>query len=267
MDKQKVMTAWGDCELVNYSNREEIAKVYPDALFMGNEEKGDFGFITTTADSVKIVWRGSDDELDWLSNLGIDTNSGLIEGVKSIRRLHNLVNEDGYHRGFHDAMEEYIKPIASYITSSNKNNILVIGHSRGGALALDTAGRLCHNNYQIEAIVFGCPKMCTKSSALYRSIAREEISVTSSGIKKTTTGNVRIAQYINGIDIVPRLPFEFPWNKKLIRAGDVYGIGRSLNFKETIKMIRFYFTGTGKFEYTDDHRQKEYRPALVEHFG
>lgn len=144
-------------------------------------DKGTAGAVLASDDLVVVVFRGTENLLDWLTNLragwvvlqgGVGVHRGFFEAYWPVRtalfsRLLDLIHE---------------KPRPVYVT----------GHSLGGALALMAAAELGNHD---EAVVrdsiaacytFGCPKAGDRSFDTYVKVPLYRIT--------------------NGLDLVPALP-------------------------------------------------------------
>ena len=143
--------------------------------------KGTAGAVLANNDLIVVVFRGTEDLLDWLTNLragwvvlqgGVGVHRGFFEAYWPVRaalfrRLLDLIHE---------------KPRPVYVT----------GHSLGGALALMAAAELGnHDEAQVRDSIaacytFGCPKAGDR----------------------TFDRHVKVPLYriTNGFDLVPALP-------------------------------------------------------------
>lgn len=111
-----------------------------------------------------ISIRGSDDSKDWKENLFLDFSTNLYG------RITSWVEFNGHKH----------------------KNILILGHSRGGAIGYYLAEYLTNLGYKITLVTFGCPKVKPDSRILFP--------------------HFRVT---NGADGVPRLPPKFySWKSK-----------------------------------------------------
>lgn len=151
------------------------------------ERGGTQAFLAESADRAVLVFRGSDDALDWLNNLNVMPVRWRGKG-----RVHG---------GFSDSLEAIWGEVMDAVRSV-KRPLLVTGHSLGGALAGLAATLLpCQ-----EFIIFGAPKI---GDAEFQESAG--------------TGR----RYVNNQDIVCRLPLDiFPLSGVYRHVGTAYLIGR-----------------------------------------
>lgn len=227
-EKQKIKAAWEHAMLAN-TDEQTVKETHPDALLLGDSQKGDFGFCAVKDGQIIIAFRGSDDKADWKSN------------------LNERINFFEYHTGFWDSVHRYINQISDFINLHQTNHeVLFCGHSRGGALAL-LAGYCVGKWLSSKIYVFGCPKVCTKKSALFSFVKDGDLNITS---------------VVNGLDIVPRAPFEFPWSKDYVRVGKQIVIGKRLSFRNKLKMMWCAVAKDGKWKWFADHHPDAYAKSL-----
>lgn len=92
-----------------------------------------------------VVFRGTDDKLDWLFNLNLGTKT-CAQGV--------------FHLGFVNAYNAVRSDARSYISQQSGQRVWVTGHSLGGAMAL-----LCgfdqklHGDVLADVVTFGQPRI------------------------------------------------------------------------------------------------------------
>lgn len=96
--------------------------------------------------TIYIIFRGSDEIQDWISNLVL-TNIYLKDNVIIHKGFYLLLQKD---RIIHKIIEsiEILKNEYNY-------DIIISGHSLGGALSQILAYELLLTNYKIEIIIFG----------------------------------------------------------------------------------------------------------------
>ena len=138
------------------------------------------GYVASVDGVTVVVFRGTDNDIDWIVNLAVgsmQTSKGPI------------------HRGFHNAYQPLKPQILKLLRASNPKHLWITGHSLGGALAVVCAYDLIENEkIDLDGIItFGQP-MVAKSQ-----LARHLDSVCLG----------RFAHYVNGNDIVARVPPTF----------------------------------------------------------
>lgn len=138
------------------------------------------GYVVTLEDAAVIVFRGTDDRDDWISNLDIlsvDTPHGAI------------------HRGFFDAYETLQPQLEQILAQQKPETVWITGHSLGGALAVVCAYDLAEKTDQeiSGVITFGQPMVAQQRLADH--------------LDDVLLG--RYAHYVNGSDIIPRIPPTF----------------------------------------------------------
>lgn len=110
-----------------------------------------FGTITTSTnkDTIWITFRASKTVTDWISN-----------GFLQQKRL-NGSNSILIHEGFMNIYNSISEQIFNILNTKNKKqNIIVSGHSLGGAIAVITAWHLYKHGFDnIVLYTFGCPKV------------------------------------------------------------------------------------------------------------
>ncbi|CAE7325986.1 LIP [Symbiodinium sp. CCMP2592] len=96
------------------------------------------------------------------------------------------------HEGFQAAWLG-VAPALRRLNDSRK--VVIVGYSLGGALATLGALDLCCKGFrQVELITFGSPRV---GNEIFRSFFRE---------KCLTTGALRVARFVNTLDLVPHVP-------------------------------------------------------------
>ena len=151
------------------------------------ESGGTQAFLAEGVDYAVLVFRGSDDALDWLNNLNV-----MPVRWRGAGRVHN---------GFSASLEAIWDEVTHALHQATRP-LLITGHSLGGALAGLAAALLpCK-----EFITFGAPK-----------IGDEEFQ------ESARSGR----RYVNNQDIVCRLPLDiFPLSGVYGHIGTAHLIGR-----------------------------------------
>ena len=102
------------------------------------------GYVVSNDDATVIVFRGTDDNLDWVANLkttSVKTKNGSL------------------HYGFHQAFQPLKPQIEKLLSASKPKHLWITGHSLGGALAIVCAQDLIEGKeYEIDGVItFGQP--------------------------------------------------------------------------------------------------------------
>ena len=143
-----------------------------------------------------IVFRGSSDVHDWIWN-------ARVIPIWS-RRLGCFV-----HRGFMSGVEEILPEIMGLVAGWNGDYFLT-GHSKGGAEATLASASLCKALRPPKSVTtFGAPR------------------VSFGGLSGTLAG-VRVERYVNGADVVPRVPcwpYKHEWDEINVGEPAVFGNG------------------------------------------
>jgi predicted lipase len=136
----KYKDIWKYCESCNDNiNGPGITKLKRD---------NDFGYAKEEGDLLTFCFAGSNDFKDWMENI----------------QFFKLTEGNTIHKGFYDAWssfkEEVGKIATDFLTRRAKGKILVVGHSRGGAMAILCARHLAKNlKYANTLVTFGAPML------------------------------------------------------------------------------------------------------------
>jgi len=142
---------------------------------------GTFGFVASNEQNVVVALRGTDEVLDWVTNLTVAQIAGYGGCV---------------HRGFCDSLDQAWNEILVRVTSllDNDQTLWVAGHSLGGALATIAAARLMREGLEpYVTCTFGSPRVFDpKAAAGYLP---------------------RLYRFVNKGDAVPSVPpaLTLPW--------------------------------------------------------
>jgi triacylglycerol lipase len=171
------------------------------------------GYVASADDVTVVVFRGPDNDIDWIVNLAVgsvQTPNGPI------------------HSGFYNAYQPLKPQIVKLLKASNPKHLWITGHSLGGALAVVCAHDLTENeNLHLDGVItFGQPMVAKMQLAKYLDTA--------------LLG--RFAHYMNGNDIVARVPPNFSHFGSLVWFTD-NGVKRSKP-KRMAFMPRFVIIAT-----------------------
>lgn len=143
--------------------------------------KGTAGFVIASPDMIAVVFRGTENRLDWWTNVIVGWTV-LQGGVK-------------VHTGFHNAYQpirDLLFDKVAELLRAKRRPVYITGHSLGGALALMATAELAnHDDAEVRDSIaacytFGCPKAGDKSFDQYVKAPLYRIT--------------------NGVDLVPAVP-------------------------------------------------------------
>jgi triacylglycerol lipase len=166
--------------------------------------------LTNIDGEVVIAFRGSESRTDWSINLDWKQSffhESLINPQETIV-LNSQRERIRVHRGFYRSYLSVREKIYHYISTHGRTKITLTGHSLGGAIAVlcayDLAKHLSSEIKVLETYTFGAPRVGNR--AFYKELA--ELVPNS-------------WHYVNGADIVPRLPrwWQGYGQPKLIQLG------------------------------------------------
>jgi len=131
-----------------------------------------FGFVAANEAHLVLAFRGTDEPLDWTTNLSarmVSWDQGLV------------------HKGFADALESVWSQVEDYVGQLHRSQqVWVCGHSLGGALATLASQRLKRQRKPVATYTFGQPRV---GDAVFKKRFR--------GVLK---------RFVNHLDIAPHLP-------------------------------------------------------------
>jgi len=138
------------------------------------------GYVVHSDGVCVIVFRGTDDGFDWVTNLG-SISTGTPHGP--------------IHGGFYRSYQPLKRQIQIVLNDIAPEEIWITGHSLGGALAVVCAFDLISNeNREISGVMtFGQPMVAGRQLANY--------------LDEKLVG--RYAHFVNNADVVPRMPPNF----------------------------------------------------------
>jgi triacylglycerol lipase len=206
------------CELA-YQPPVEVKESYKEFGFQDYETLADgsmLGYVFTYNKSAVIVFRGTDNTVDWIVNLVTTTTS---------------VEHGDIHRGFSNACQPLQSQVKDALQKHKIKRVWLCGHSLGGALAIVSAyDLLADQNIDVAGVVtFGQPAVAKFDLAQY--------------IDTRLLG--KYARFVNRNDIVPRLPVTFKPCGRLVWFTDE-GLKRSAP-----KRVNFRFDDATKLDADD----------------
>ena len=152
-----------------------------DNVSLIDRDVGTAGFVTAGDDIVVIVFRGTENELDWWTNMRV--------------RFITLQGGTRVHTGFFQAywpIRDTLFGAVERLLKAKPRRVYITGHSLGGALAtMATAELANHQDAQIRDCIaacytFGCPRTGDSSFDQYVKVPLYRIT--------------------NGVDMVPAVP-------------------------------------------------------------
>jgi pimeloyl-ACP methyl ester carboxylesterase len=159
---------------------------------------GTAGYIAEADDIIVVVFRGTEDGLDWVTN--VNARFVALQGGTRI------------HTGFFQAYWPIRDAMFAFLVAAlkkKKRAVYITGHSLGGALALMATAELAnHDDAGIRDSIaacytFGCPRAGDSSFDLYVKVPLYRVT--------------------NGVDLVPAVP---PWFLGYRHVGDTRYFGK-----------------------------------------
>lgn len=152
-----------------------------------------------TETSIYTVFRGSENRLDWDTNLDFQQEAIQAQIVQDQEQVYPYEDESRsgakMHQGFTSAYLSVREQIHSYLRSHAASSLTVTGHSLGGALATLCAVDIQYNFSNlvtIDVYTFGSPR------------------VGNNGFRDSFNRRVpKSYRFVYGMDIVPAIPR--PW--------------------------------------------------------
>jgi triacylglycerol lipase len=138
------------------------------------------GYVASADDVTVVVIRGTDNGVDWIVNLAV----GSMQTPKG-----------PIHKGFYNAYQPLKPQIVKLVNAAKPKHLWITGHSLGGALAVVCAYDLIENEkLEVDGVItFGQPMIAKPQLAKH--------------LDSALLG--RFAHYVNGNDIVARVPPHF----------------------------------------------------------
>ena len=145
----------------------------------GYDNKSAQSMIVEHEDYLCMVFRGTDEALDWLDNINALATKELF---------------GEFHRGFWNSTEDVWNEMYGkylYLNRKKKRPLFLTGHSLGGAMATVAASKLIHRDLPfISVYTFGQPRAVTReTSRIFNNEAK-----------------ARFFRFQNNNDIVTRVP-------------------------------------------------------------
>jgi pimeloyl-ACP methyl ester carboxylesterase len=210
-----------------------------------DREAGTAGFVVSNDDIVVVVFRGTQDQLDWKTNFRFQ----FIE-LQGGARVHA-----GFflaYMGIRDTLFANVKKLVK----AKERPVYVTGHSLGGALAMMATAELSnHDERELRDCIaacytFGAPKAGDRSFDQFVKVPLYRVT--------------------NGIDIVPFVPPWFGYRQ----VGDTRYFGRPgiaplrrapRLWRQTLRSLRGLFTviWSGKLLNVADHSMRVYVAKLM----
>lgn len=155
------------------------------------------GYVASTDDVTVVVFRGTDNDVDWIVNLVAGTTQ---------------TPKGPIHKGFHNAYQPLKPQIVKLVKAADSKHLWITGHSLGGALAVVCAYDLIENEkLEVDGVItFGQPM-----------VAKPELA---GHLDTMLVG--KFAHYVNRNDIVARVPPNFSHCGSLVWFTDS-GVKRS----------------------------------------
>lgn len=198
------------------------------------------GFIAYNADTIYIVFEGTASPED------------LVQNAKVLKTYNYFFLDKklvGIHAGFHELFSDVWPTIKEYIGQTDQSkNIVVTGHSLGGAIAtLVGAALSVYTKHKIEVVTFGCPRVGNRA---FRDKYNQHVPLST--------------RVVRDIDIVPRIPKIDYWHvNQLVHISDGGKIIPA--WKSWLKQIWYIYKNVHGFvskEALEDHDMSGYIKAV-----
>ena len=167
---------------------------------------GDACYIIDEAERAVVMFPGSSDIKDWIFNL-------------------DYHRDDGFHAGFRRDLDRMASKIMDRLAEIDPDDILITGHSRGGALADVFLEQHCqYLDASIDCITFAQPRIATFKHYQSKKPVKE-------------AGHVRYLRVHTADDIVPHLP---PRRFGFTHYGRAKQIGSKMSWLDRVKYFLHY---------------------------
>ena len=171
-----------DAEFANFTKGFETLGLSPCVKLL-DPEAGTAGYIVASPELVAVVFRGTEDELDWRTNFRLE-----FVTLQGGARVHA-----GFFLAYMGIRKDLFREVKELIKAKSRP-VYVAGHSLGGAIAMMATAEMSNDEDRdlrdsIAAVyTFGAPKAGDRSFDQYVKVPLYRVT--------------------NGIDIVPAVP---PW--------------------------------------------------------
>jgi hypothetical protein len=211
--------------------REELAGVgFTDYAEINVPAAGLQAFVTGNGEHVVVSFRGSEEVLDWLTNLSFAQTAAGSEGLPG-----------DVHLGFRSSLDAGWDALSTAVDDfgGRDRRLWITGQSLGGALATLAASRWTSAGYDVAPVyAFANPRSLDTEAAQALQVA--------------LTG--RAYRYVNEGDLVPRVP---PWGGAAEEAGPVLPFGAGL---ATSLIADLDYAHVGRLFHLTDGSWTEYGP-------
>ncbi|EGV60148.1 triacylglycerol lipase precursor [Yamadazyma tenuis ATCC 10573] len=159
-----------------------------------------------------LAFRGSSTKRDWFANLDFIQKPyqplfNLLDKKKAAEKVD--CNGCMVHRGFYNFVEEHCKTVIAAVSELKQQledyELVVLGHSLGGAFALLSGIEFQLLGYNPLVVTFASPRVGNKKMMRYvdKIFNSEKIQILSQKQKQMSKGFIRV---VHKHDIVPMLP-------------------------------------------------------------
>lgn len=179
----------------------EFPNIAPNLVDQAKTDTQCAFFLEASVSAIYIVFRGSEKRMDWDTNLNFqqqvfEFEKNVIQDqiVQEREQIYPYAGESRsgaqMHRGFTEAYLSVRDDIHRFLKNSNASQVILTGHSLGGALATLCAVDIQYNfSSAIELYTFGSPR------------------VGNDGFRESFNRRVPDSyRFVYGMDIVPALP-------------------------------------------------------------
>jgi hypothetical protein len=151
----------------------EPTKSYPLLpRFVWNYSTTEYVEIRVEGKTAFIVFRGSDDIIDWIRNAD----------------LHFVASAYGeIHHGFYRGWQELKMPVLTQLAKLAIDRVVIVCHSRGGPIGIQCHEYLDRTRPElvVSTVTFGCPRFCDKD------------------FERRCDDDLDIVNYIHGVNWIP----------------------------------------------------------------